>query len=948
MREAVLRVRAYLKQKRWHEYLVILPTEELRAYFIDQVLGEDVKGMFYPRIYTLDSFIDEFLRQEDIFVPVASRVMRHELMKKAEPGRSSGFITALLKAVAELKKAGISPAFLEQTSREEELSHLPYLAEKYQAYEKLLKDSGWHDPEDRYLLARNLLKEGRVRMLQNVEYFYADWFFDLTPVEEDILKAVAQKARTSELYFLPAGKADFEKFREVKPWLPEKDGHVAYYVFTGEKAGEIFPEVQVLTASGREEEVRGAVKIIKEYLDKGGRMEDIALVCRNPDKYAPILRKVCDRAGLPLALDVKRPLATSILINNIISLLKLRLELQGGIAFSKLAGLNYIFPNLSLCPFQKDRLLKIDEMQEADGENGEPFSSVLLPVLEKLSLLPDEGTYREMGEAVSDFLKTLPLTENILSLTEKISLKERFALAGRDLRAWEKFGELLQEMKNEEWAGDKKCSLDEFIRQLEFYLNTSFYIYSPGQPAGIKVLTPGSLRGLSFPLVVVLGMDEDTFPLKPESSWLMRDREIESLRKKGVFILTSRDIYRREKILFYLILRSAGEKLYFMHPLSDEEGEEILPSPFLEAVAEAAEEPLLPHKVEPWLSYEEQLALFAPHYPGETASYLKAKGMADEFVAFVRQGKPFDPQDSFVSEGALSRLAEEYKDAVWTVSQLDSYIRCPLQYFFRYELKLKTAEEEVDEISPLTLGTWQHEALCSFFRTWKEEGYPSLTEEEVKRRLDILLAEKKPLENVHPLVWEIEREKIAGQLAVLVQETIKREDLVPDFMEWGFEMELEKEGACPMKIAGIIDRIDREKTGSKESWYAVYDYKNSKSSIPSQKAVLALASLQLPLYVMAAEEKLEGEVTEAGYINLKEAGLGTVLLRESGDDKKGKGGRRNLISDDDWREWLEKAREKALEIRDNIAGRGNFPPLPHPALNNVCEYCAFASICFYR
>lgn len=951
MQEAVKKVREYIKKGRWHDYLVVLPTSELRDYFIKELLAEEIEGMFYPNIYTFDSFVDEILHRENIFPRTASSIGRHELMRRAAPGYSYGIVENFLSAAAELKKAGILPEFLREISEKEEFSSLRDLAEKYRAYLEVLAESGWEEAEDKYVRARELIAGNKARMLKNIDYFYADRFFDLTPLQEDILKETARRAKESEVYILPAGEADLKKFREQERWLPPEGNHVARYIFTGRKAEDVYPHLEILAAAGREGEARGAVRIVKEHLDRGKRLEDIAVVCRYPEKYAPFLSRVCDRAGLPLALDVKRPLSASLLMKNLVSLLKLRMQMEKGFPFSELLDLPFIFPAslASRLDGQMELRYPFAEIKDMLNENGDEELRYMLDVLEKLSLIPREGTCREMGEAVKAWLDELSLTENILSLPEGPGLRERFSLAGRDLRALEKLGEILEQMAEADALRDKKVSLPEFIYRLELYLKNTSYVYAPGQPGGLKVLPPGDMRGLSFPVVIILGLDEGTFPIKPENSWVIRDKERSLLKGKyGIYLASSRDIYRREKILFYLALGAAREKVYLMYPSCDEEGEELLPSSFINAVVEAVPEPLLPRESKPWLSYEEQLSLLASCYPEEAASCLEEGGMPESLVASVRQGKPFRAQDSFMSGEALSYLAARYRDRTWSVSQLDSYIKCPLQYFFGYELDLKTREEERDDLSPLASGILQHEILCSFFTWWKDEGFPLLGEEEVKKRLDEELRDKKPPEKVHKSVWEIRKEEISERLARLVVEEMKRGQFRPEHMEREFLARLREESGEAMKISVKVDRIDRlEEEG--ESVYAVYDYKNSENSIPGRQAALNLASLQLPLYVMAVQEALKGEVAGAGYINLKKAETGTVLPKEGWKVKLlGKGSHAREVPAEEWQDWLKRARNRALEIREDIAGKGFFPPLPHPAWPNTCQYCAFASICFYR
>lgn len=951
MQEAVKKVREYIKNKKWNEYLVILPTSELRDCFVRELLADEVEGMLYPNIYTFDSFIDEVLRRENIFSRVISNIGRHELMRKITPGYSYGVIENILSAVSEIKKAGITPDDLQEITGDEGFLSLAGMAGIYRQYTDELEKLGLKEAEDQYIEVLQLIKQDKASMLKNLDYFYADWFFDLAPMQEDILNAVAEKARESEFYFLTAGKADIKEFRREEKWLPSDKNHISCHIFTDSRTAQVIPRVEFFTAHGREGEVRGAVKIIKEHLSQGGDIKDIALICRYPEKYAPVLRRICDKADLPLALEVKRPLSTSLFANNITSLLKLRLHMEKGFPLSSLADISFIFPDLNLEKIPPDLKIKLplDSLKEEMTDNIGKDAGYLFDVLEKLSLIPAEGTYQEIAAAVQSFLACLPLAQNILSFSEELNLKERFSLAGRDFRALEKFNELLEQMKKAGFIEDEKHSLSYFIYRLEIYMENTLYTFSPAQSKGLKVLPPGDMRGLNFPVVIVLGFDEENFPIKPESSWVVPDNERKKLNKKNNFYLaTSHDIYQREKILFYLVLRGAKEKLYLIYPVCDEEGEELLPSFFADTVKKALPCELVWQRIEPWLSYEENLSMLAPFYAQEVAGYLEEEGMPEEFISFVTGNKAFKPEDNFVSKGALSSLADKYRSFVWSVTRLDSYIKCPLKYFFEKELELKKEEEARDAISPLSLGNLQHRVLCSFFTWWKKESYCELDEGEVKAKIyEEMEKEEVPL-NLHPVLWEIEKAKLYDRLTFFIMNEIKRGDFRAEHMEWEFIFELLTEENEAMKIAGAVDRIDSLREEDR-TVYSLYDYKNSKGSIPGRQAALDLASLQLPLYITAVQEKLEGEVKGAAYINLQEGKVDLVFVEEKWKTKiLGSSSRIGELSAEEWNDWLWRAKNKAMEIRDNITQNGYFPALPHPAWKRTCDYCAYSSICFYR
>ncbi|SHH24416.1 ATP-dependent helicase/DNAse subunit B [Thermosyntropha lipolytica DSM 11003] len=928
MQEALEKVREYIKNREWDRYLVILPTSELRDYFISELLADEIAGMLYPGIYTFDSFVQEVLHRENVKMPLIGGIERHELMRKICPAKTYGVVEDILSAIAEIKKTGLSPEKWQALKEDEELCGLNLFFVLYERYNDELKKRGLNDSEDRYYKVLELLTGGQVSLLDNLEYFYASWFFDPTGIEEKVLKKVGEKVPAKSLFIERIEEKDFKL----------DDG--AGCIFPGGERAKAFPDVTVFSARDREEEVRGAVKLIKEHLAGGGRIEDIVLVCRHPDSYAPVLRRIFDKAGLPLTREVKKPLLSNLLINDILKLFKMRASQGEEGLLSHPADLN---PASSRPDDRTDDIsLLLQEISPllAMGD------TCYLP--EKLGLIPQSGTYGEIAEGLKTFLKELPLVDNILNLPEELDLKERFSLAGRDLRALDKLEEILEQMAK---AGEEeeKTSLSFFISRLETYLGGITYTFAPADFKGIKVLDPSDIRGLSFPVVIMLGLNEGVFPIKPESNWVIPDKERQILKAKyGLYLPAARDIYEREKVLFKAALNAAREKLYLLYSLYDEEGEEMLPSLFLNYIRKLYPGGVKEEQVIPWLSYAEDLSLVSPFYPGETAEYLRERGLPEEIVDAVSRGKVFAPCDHFTSDGALKAINSKYQDFTFAVTSLDSYIKCPLQYFFASELALKEKEEAKDAISPLSRGTLLHKILCSFFTWWKGEGYRQLKESEVETWIYNELEKEAIPSPLHPVLWEMEKEKLHEQLVDFILNEMERGELRPEYMEWSFRLELAGKEKGVMKISGAIDRIDSlEEEGKKV--YAVYDYKNSTGSLPGKGDIFAyLASLQLPLYIMAVNEKLGGEVKGAGYIGLKEGKVDKFFPCEgwkgrilNSSNKKGE------LSAADWEDWLSRARDMAFALKDNLQ-KGYFPPQPHSAWENVCEYCAFASICFYR
>ncbi|NLB88884.1 MAG: hypothetical protein GX790_06610, partial [Syntrophomonadaceae bacterium] len=116
-RQAVEKIRNYIKNQEWHNYLVILPTPALVQRFVDELFNEDVKGTFYPKIYTFDQFVGEVLGRNNKYISDISKteILRDLILKLSREGNlnyigkntKSGIIQFIAETIRELKQNAI-------------------------------------------------------------------------------------------------------------------------------------------------------------------------------------------------------------------------------------------------------------------------------------------------------------------------------------------------------------------------------------------------------------------------------------------------------------------------------------------------------------------------------------------------------------------------------------------------------------------------------------------------------------------------------------------------------------------------------------------------------------------------------------------------------------------------------------------------------------------------
>jgi ATP-dependent helicase/DNAse subunit B len=325
-----------------------------------------------------------------------------------------------------------------------------------------------------------------------------------------------------------------------------------------------------------------------------------------------------------------------------------------------------------------------------------------------------------------------------------------------------------------------------------------------------------------------------------------------------------------------------------------------------------------------------------------------------------------------LSEQAKLRLAE-FKEKQFSISQLETYAKCPFKYFSERIMQLTVEDEPQEETDRMEIGSLLHAILFKFYvevtgKNLSVQGCDEKTFDEVKNVLFGIA--RNELENTQAgkLLPFWDREKIIGingdeKQSILFKFLIHERNEIhtrPFMFETSFgTFSTSREGdetyaaieVGGVKLRGKIDRIDIDNDNHS---FKIYDYKIKKSASIARDIDDALA-LQLPVYIIAGEsvlrEKLEEQYTPETPViySLKysDEEFGTHNIITSSLKPRGK------LSDDDALQLTEDnialmkkiAGEKIPEYVSDITGGKFFlSPLPNRE-EKICRYCEFKKIC---
>ena len=268
-----------------------------------------------------------------------------------------------------------------------------------------------------------------------------------------------------------------------------------------------------------------------------------------------------------------------------------------------------------------------------------------------------------------------------------------------------------------------------------------------------------------------------------------------------------------------------------------------------------------------------------------------------------------------------------------SVSRLETYLKCPFQFYASNVLLLD--EEPEDELtrSPLERGRFLHELFETFFHEWQLRGHGRITPDTIDEARTLFTEVGEPaLVSLGPAEAGLERARLFGSAVapgiadrVFAMEAERPVDIRRRLMEYELDGAFSfaaKDGTTrTVRLRAKIDRVDLLDDGS----FRLIDYKTSY-------VMDRRLALQLPIYSACVRDRLskqEGRpvpVSEAMYLSFE--GLKSVVALEA----KGK------TTD----ELITEAEHRLTGALDDIAA-GHYPPRPHQ--KSLCKMCAFVSVC---
>lgn len=843
----------------------------------------------------------------------AVHALSSQLTIYAKPSRRVSFLEHLLATRDELKSYCIQPRQLIEAGTEapdQEGAHLKELGLILECYDALTQRLA-ADPRDRLTrLAEQLRTCGYGRGMD----FYLDSFTDFTPQQRQVLMQLMGKAHsvTVALTCDRLDGAGLELFtparRTALALLTDAKGchtPVECTVLTGRKDGappalaaleagltgkplEESLGVSLTEADHRYQEVEQAARTICRLVrEEHLRYRDIMVAGRTMEEYAGLLEPVFARYGIPLFYSHRE----NILEKPILTLLTAALETVGdGYEYDSL--FRYLKTGLAGVDWEDvDRLENYVLRWEIRGSrwsqkaawNWHPEGYSRKWTAEEREQVAELDALRRRIIAPLEGLRKTPaasgsqLVQVLYGFLEEIQLPQRLRERSEQLRAR---GELRQaEEYRQLWgilcAAMEQCAslltegsmeLREFAELFTLLLTQ----YDVGTiPVSLDRVTAGEVAHLSHreaKVLLLLGADEDHFPLVTQSPGLLTEGDRVWLREWGLETAPTADQrLEREEMLLYEALALPQQAIYISWPRASG-GSQTHPAGFVAHI-----QARLPHvKV---VRPDERACPTAPLPALEWAGRNRDDTLLDALeqqpewsqrVKRIRLARTY-------TRGGLTRGAV---DALYghkvrlSASKMDTIKSCHFSYFMQYGLKAK-ARKRAGFDAP-EVGTFVHYVLEHLLRTAHDAGGLKTLSPEERKAVVRQMVEQYIREELGGLEGQTPRFRYLFRrlcqsvelIAENVMEELEHSRFQPISFELGFgegkelpPVELTVDGVT-LSISGIVDRVD----GWAENgtlYLRVVDYKTGKKSF-SLTDVWHGLEMQMLLYLFTLEQFGEG------------------------------------------------------------------------------------------
>ncbi len=712
---------------------------------------------------------------------------------------------------------------------------------------------------DRRLLTRTqVLRRAAAAVGNEFRRVWFDGFVGFTRPEIELIEALAAKADVTVA--LPSLDTAIPALTDLR---------AAGFEFEELQSEDTAPpEVAWFQAENLEREADEIARRILLYRESGRDFREIAVVLRAAEDIAPLLETTFERFGIPARFYFSGELVRHPAVGFAMRLVEALLS-----EWDLEATLGALRLTPGLAPGILDRW-DIAIRERIPGKGLDILRDLGVRTAERFAELDSWRSARWSAERWADVLGEIPARFAAPRPRDGLSWNETQIERGQ-AAATKTWGEAMQTAAK--WFGPNQpfLTLEEFWQIANSVVRLTPLSVPDTRRNVVHVMNVFEARQWDLAVMFIPNLTEKVFPKYHSQDPFLPDSAIRELKAAGLRLRDSRDRDAEESCLFDALALRPRE-ICLSYPRRNGRGDENLRSSFFGRLRATESKALLARPV------------------------LAAPPVSLRPPAPVRSGE------------LLKRIAE--RQTYFTPSSLESYARCPFQFFAGRTLRLESLPDTPEErLGYLVQGNIVHDVL----RQW------TAVRGDVKPHFDA----------VFRAVCEREHIQLTYRTEVLRQRMLADlETFCESFQTFGTgdcltEQPFEFAALPDVRLKGRIDRVDTTDSGGA----VIIDYKysnNTKQNVDDE------TKLQGVLYTIAAERAM-GLKPQA-----------TVFLGVKREHKPaGWGDLPGYDLPPITTEWL----DKGLDTVDRVAREIRQGTVrPNPSDLKHCVYCDFRDACRYE
>ena len=712
-------------------------------------------------------------------------------------------------------------------------------------------------------------------------------------------------------------------------------------------------DIRLLSTVNAREEVSLIASGVKQSLKQGALPDSVLVAFPGLDEYAPLVEEIFTDYGIPYNRALGRQLSSSPVAAAVVSLLRACQEDFSGPSLLRIFGSALL--KFGETPELAPALDRFIRHSRITGGKHKLLSALRHHVPGKEGNDSICGPLEDLFDVLEPFSRkdTAPLSvwmDRFSHLMTWAGVGARVALIrgplNINLQAFNKMQDTLTSLSQ---AGklfpDYRYTFPEWFFLLKKTFMHTRYQVPPEDEGGVQILGLEESMGHSWSEIYLGGLNDGVFPQRIPQNIFLPEQLLEAMA-----VRTLEKARLNAAGHFYRLLLSA-DKITLTYP--ENEGDRpVVPSPFLEELTPLKQGGLINRGLGKTSGIQCSLKIEDSHSIPELAkavSLVKSdQGLTDLLNSGIHGTAGIAAAIAYAPTASAQAVLPKQK-RVFSVTELDLYLRCPYDYLVTQVLGLEPLEEATEDISPLDRGSKVHTILKNFYLAWRN---PVTREGRVEARgLLRKLADAAFADDADTFRNRREKELFLTVMAERFldgEEEFWKQGMNPAYLEQKIDhFPFVLSNGEEIELSAKIDRIDADQYGN----FMIVDYKTGKYPLP--KMSIEQDIFQLPLYAAMAQAALK----ESGPALTKPIGLvyydlagktgggarDVVLYnKEERDDHPSSKPKASSKSAEEFEAILKQSMSKARTAIERILA-GDFSSIPLD--ENRCRYCPIDMMC---